>query len=322
MTKDLDPRHKELIDAAFKFRGTEFARCFAPGVLCENKAVRAHSVQNATALDLLAVDGHVIVPAHRMTLERFDVALEPVGRNKATTFKGLCAEHDEAIFAPIDKVPVDFSSEQHLFLLAYRAVLFELHASCAAGWLLQMGYQKRVELGFDASDRPTPAGLFATDRLIGAYETFQYKVEFDKILAKPGYALLESDVIELVVERPTVAASAVFSLDGQANVEGDIVRVSLSILPVDHDRTLVVFSYLPKDAPAARSGLDRILGAAGAYQKYELSRYLLNHCANFVLAPDFVDQWSHHKSNAIADYFRRTILQNDLDFEHADLMLF
>jgi hypothetical protein len=36
--------------------------CLAPGIGCEAEAIRAHSVQNATTIELLQRDGHVVAP--------------------------------------------------------------------------------------------------------------------------------------------------------------------------------------------------------------------------------------------------------------------
>ena len=314
---------KELVNTAFRLRGTEFSRCFAPGPLCNQPAIRAHSVQNARALDLLARGGHVIAPVHRMDVGRgILVELSDVGRSKATTFSGLCETHDRDLFSPIETQPIDIAHEEHLFLLAYRAVIYELHATCAAGWLLQMGYLKRVELGLDPKNEPSPAGLRATERLAVAYGTYLYKIRFDEAYARRQFRSLVYDVLTLEVSAPTIAASSLFGLANASNSEGDVVRVALTILPLDPKRTATLFSYLPQDALLARAHLSRILGSFGDHQKYELSRHLLNHCSNFVLAPAYVDTWTPEKRQIVTKYFANTILQDDLEFEHPDLLLF
>jgi hypothetical protein len=318
-----DPRRLELINTLFQLRGVEFSRCFAPGPKCERPAVRAHSVQNSRCLDLLARDGHVVALTHRLDIEEgLLVQFSNVGRNRATTFAGLCELHDHDLFAPIETRPLELTIQEHLFLLAYRATIFELHATCAAGWLLQTGYQRRVELGLDPKDQPTPAGIYATHRMMVAYETYQYKQAFDQIYASRAFGSLAHDVLILDVPRPTVAASALFDLDNMPNAKGEAVRVCLTVLPLSNPQTAAVLSYLPEDAPLARVHLQRIIGTAGDYQKYELSRALLNYCSNFVVAPDFVDTWTTAKREIIRDYYSRTILRSDLEFEHPDLLLF
>jgi hypothetical protein len=311
-----------LIKALFEFKGATFARCFAPGPPCTRPAIRAHSVQNAGCLDLLVRDGHVVALTHRLDLDRgVIVDFAEVGRNRATTFTGLCDVHDHQLFAAIEAQPLDLEDQHHLFLLAYRAVLFELHATCAAGWLLQAAYQKRVGLGLDPKDQPSPAGIYAVERMVIAYETNSYKEQFDRAMVSADPDFLAHDVLLLDV-RPTVAASALFTLDGVANHDGDVIRVCLTVLPIGEARTVAVLSYLSDDAGLARAHLQRVITAAGEHQHYELSRRILNHCSNFVLAPTIVEEWSSEKRKAIVEYFRRTIFVSDLEYENPDLLLF
>jgi hypothetical protein len=251
-----------------------------------------------------------------------EVDLSEVGRNKATTFAGLCESHDRELFSAIETQPIDVANEEQLFLFSYRATIYELHATCAAGWLLQMGYQKRVELGLDPKNEPSPAGLRATERLIVAYQTYLYKARFDEAYTSSGFGAVTHDVLTLDVPAPTIAASSLFSLDQLVNREGDVVRVALTILPLDPRRTAAIFSYLPHDATLARAHLSRVLASSGDHQKYEISRHLLNHCSNFVLSPAYVETWTAEKRALVTNYFTATILQDNLDFEHKDLVLF
>ena len=118
--------HRELINAAFRLKTEGFEKCLGPDPSCKRPAIRAHAVQNSRVLDLLAREGHVVVASHRMEVARgIVVDLTQVSRNKATTFTGLCEEHDRDLFAPIERAPIDLADVRHLFLLAYRAALFE-----------------------------------------------------------------------------------------------------------------------------------------------------------------------------------------------------
>ena len=75
------------------------------------------------------------------------------------------------------------------------------------------------------------------------------------------------------------------------------------------------------EAAPARDRLSEVLGASGADQKYQLSRRILNHAQNFVLAPPFVDSWTSTKRHTVLDFFTRTILTSDLEFDDPDLTL-
>lgn len=315
-------QEKELVAELFRLRGREFAKCWWPADSCAAPAIRAHSVQNASALDLLAEDGHVVTPVLRLGAgARPEISLERVGRSRASTFLGLCAKHDEQLFAPIEKRGLDVHDLQHRFLLAYRAAFYETHATAAAAVLVQSGYRKTTELGINPSDEPSRAGMAAVERMAISYETWNYKSVLDKAHVQGRFDALEHDLVELRVARPTLAASVLFSLD---DVEGpdDVVRVCLTVVPTLPTRTYALLSYLPHDAALARAALSRVLNSGGEYQKYELSKRILNHAQNFVLHPAFVASWSAKRLATISDLFRRTIFRNELDFDDPDLTLF
>jgi hypothetical protein len=128
-----------------------------PGDKCPKKAIRAHSVQNNGVLDALSRSGHVVMPRLRTSFDQPpQFVFREVGRNKATTFTGLCGEHGYALFEPIEAHPIDLGKKNHLFLLAYRAVLKEAHAARKSAIDLQLSYQKGIEKGLFPKDEPSP----------------------------------------------------------------------------------------------------------------------------------------------------------------------
>ena len=79
-----------------------FTKCLDPTLTCGNDAIKAHSVQNAAALSLIEEDNHVYELKMRIILGEPVCAFQRVGRNIASTFTGLCGQHDAEIFRPID----------------------------------------------------------------------------------------------------------------------------------------------------------------------------------------------------------------------------
>lgn len=316
-----------LIEHMYDLRRSELRRCLwyvleeGQPTFCTNPPIRAHSVQNGWILDLLAEDGHVIAPELRIDLQegpQYD--LKEVGRNRATTFAGLCSEHDDALFSPIEKTPLDLSNPEHRFLLAYRATFYELHAAMMAGSTTQLAYQKRLEVGVEEPNTMTAAGLLATQRLVVAYETWQYKSIYDEAYTTRDFDALEHDVIELDVAAPTLAASGLFSVGSDSR--DVLVGVCLTILPVAPTSTSVLVSYLRGHRRRVRHELYPMLKTRGEKQKFEISRRLLNECSNFVLSPAFVRSWSPERRARILELFVRTMFKNDLAASHPDLNLF
>lgn len=98
---------------------------------CGKPAVKAHSIQNGGTLGELCEANHVYMLRGKSPLE-YDPEMPEfgkVGRNKATTFTGLCNKHDTKLFLPIESRPLDLSDPKHVFLLTYRSALRAAHSA-------------------------------------------------------------------------------------------------------------------------------------------------------------------------------------------------
>ena len=289
---------------------------------CSKGAIRAHSVQNSRFLDQLVRNGHVVNLTHSATLGKgLNVDFALIGRNKATTFTGLCSHHDNLIFTTIEKSELNFAVSEHLFMLAYRSAYRELHATMETAAKLQAAYLERVERDLDSSNEPSPNSLFAVQRMMDYYDTFNYKSLLDTAHFDRDFQFLDHKVITFDTVRATVAVCALFSVDN-IQVREDVLRIHLNVLPVSQTQTVVLFSYLKSDATPACAFLGRVLGSGGLHQRYELSRLILDSCENFVLSPNYFDTWCDDKKNTIRDYFVRTIMKSDLGYESPHLYLF
>ena len=133
---------------AFQTWAAPFGRCLMPPGDCNKSPIRAHSLQRQGAIRLLSVDGHVVMLCQHIYADSPPrISFERVGMRKATVFTGLCAYHDTCLFRPIEANVLDLGNPEHLFLLAYRAVLRETHVCLEAATRLQSVYMKKVKLG-------------------------------------------------------------------------------------------------------------------------------------------------------------------------------
>lgn len=289
---------------------------------CTATAIRAHSLQNSRVLDLLVHHGHVTTLAKKIDKgNRPKIFFDDLGRNQATTFSGFCSEHDAEIFRPIDTKAFCLADPEHLFLVAYRAVARELHAVIEGGVKIQSGYLKRVELGLDSGDEPGHAGMLAIEHMIKAHQMYLHKQSFDDVWVSKQYDRIVHDVIKIGHEEATVAVCSLFSIDGVTR-DGDWVRVALNVLPLNRKESAAVFSYLPEDAALAHASLGLILTSDGYYQKYLLSKLILNNCENFVVSPAYYANWSAEKREAVTDYFTQTLFTGNIKIENEHLYLF
>lgn len=307
----------------FKAAAWKYRKCLAPGMACEAETIRAHSIQNSRTLDLLAREGHVKGVTRRLSLEKQpEFSFTDIGKNQATTFTGFCGPHDTETFRPIDAMPLDVANTEQLFLLAYRAVAREMHAMLEAASLIQSVYKKGVEAKLDPGDSPSEAGLLSVSQIIKAYAMHEYKSILDAALVGRNFSTLQHTTFMLSPQEPAVAVASLFSLDVVRRDEGRRINVALSVLPTSATQTLVVFSYLRDDEFMVRGQLDRVFSASGDYQKYELSKLILNYCENLVVAPKHFDRWSQEKVEAITQHFIATVFEGDLGKDDERFFLF
>jgi hypothetical protein len=105
---------------------------------------------------------------------------------------------------------------------------------------------------------------------------------------------------------PAIAASVFFDLDNR-RYRDEPPFAALNIFPVSTSETVAIFSFTDVDAQPVRDYIHEILTTGGDYQKYLISRLLLLHAENFVVAPALFDSWSLEKRDAIRDFSFSTI---------------
>jgi len=302
-----------------KFR---IERCLGPDEDCDRPAINAHSVQRSRFLELLADSGHVLQIELKATAEGgLHAEFESVGIRKATAFPGLCAIHDDAVFAPIEKSNIDLDDPEHLFLLAYRSSIKELHEQIESASKLQGGYLSRVRRGLDPPDGPSRAGIQATHRIITAYETHCYKADLDCAYRERDFSVLEHHVVLLDVAEPVLAGSCLYSVD-EVSVGDYSLLIHLNVLPVTKHETAVVLSYKASSGRKARRHLRQVLGGSSERQMREVSQLVLDGCGNLVFSPSAVAGWSDEKRDYVIGYFMRTAWRSDLRDRSPHLQMF
>jgi hypothetical protein len=318
----MDNKSNSLKNSIFRVWNGKYIQCLEPREACTRRSIQAHSIQNGAILEMLQHDGHVVMPRLKLDLSSGpSVRFELVGRNKATTFTGLCADHDTSIFAPIETASIDVKNELHLFLLAYRAVLKETHITIEGAIKNQLAFQEKVRLGLIPGDRQTPDGLRATDFLVNCYETYLYKREFDQIYLGEDFHKLHHHTVFLKHTAPTIAANSLLASADNVQNPSETERIALNIFP-EAQGTHVVFSYLSRQEPFVKAHLSDILNAAGHRRLYLISTFVLRNCENFVIAPKYFETIPDESRGAMLDYFQRTLYEDLLDHEDSRLFLF
>lgn len=281
----MDARRKQLKQKVFELQRLSVNRCFEPTETCGQPAIRAHSIQNSGTLEQLSQDGHVIMPRLQAKDGQPETVCKSVGRNNATTFTGLCGEHDRRIFEPIDKSRIDIQNQEHLFLLAYWSVLREGHAVAAGAVKNQLGYQAKVGLGLIPGEVPTRDGMRAVAFLANAYESYLYKRKSDEAYTTGDYRRLHHLTFFEEGFMPTIGVSALFPLD-DIQIEDDVARIALNVFPSDHGVS-IVFSFLSNERNHVLPFLRPFQSSSGEALLQLLSVRILLSCENFVSSPRF-----------------------------------
>jgi SEC-C motif len=132
----------------------EFARgvCLHPEAgpsVCGSRIIRAHTVQRNGGLSSISEDGHVI-SIKRGFEDIFknegEIVPRKIGVHHASTFMGFCGTHDDQLFAPVEKAPINPNAEA-AFLLSFRAICYELFAKQVA--LRTIEVQRQLDRGKD-----------------------------------------------------------------------------------------------------------------------------------------------------------------------------
>jgi len=293
-----------------KLWNERWGRCLAPTWDCPQPPIRAHSIQNSRIIDRLAEDGHVSMI--RLKVHPRDVPppqFERVGRNKATTFEGFCAEHDREIFQRIDHGSLEVMDSEQQFLLAYRAVSRELHTQMVAAYRTQVAYLKADEFGVSRRNQSSDYELPLKVQKLGASLLLRYRSHFDQDLVNRRFSRVNHRTIELACSRPTIAVSSIFAVDGPAPGAVDPAFVTVSIMPVEDRRTVVILSWRTEDEQAVSVWRKRTLpsGTSPRSLRQRLSRLVLEKCENIVFAPSAVETFSPEQRTRMVKFYISTL---------------
>jgi hypothetical protein len=313
-------RKKMLGSMIARFAGP-YELCLWPLSECRQQAIRAHSVQNSRVLDLLSDHGHVIMP--RIEFRKSApprLVFEEIGRHQATTFTGLCAEHDQLLFRPIDVQPLDPNDSRQLFLLAYRSLLREVHAARKTAIDHQAGYQEGVAQGLYPDDTPCAPGLLAIEHGMAAFLVEEVKERYDEAYATGNWAALEHHLILLDVG-PVLAVSSVFSTDLWAESTDAPAFVAVNVVPIEQ-HTVAIFSYLREQRLQMVEAFERVWASTGDLQTYELSKLLLRKCENIALASRHFQSLGPQQRETIREYFERNTCGHGYEREDPNLNIF
>jgi hypothetical protein len=313
---------KEDVQLFVKAQKEDFAKCLPPSMDCDEKPIRAHSIQNARVLDLIQTDGHVRLPQYKLVKGKPKLEFGKVGRNDASTFTGLCSKHDTELFKEIDTEPLNVDNCRHLRQLAYRSVMREMHthiANAERAWAMHEGLCK--ERKADPSEARSAASDLYIRHMKKAQEVYRYRRKhFDKPLEEDHLPNLRHLIIEMDNQKPILAASSLFSTG--FTDEGDIIGPTLNIVPLDGAKTVAIISYPAEQEAEIKASLGKVFDADEKTLKYELAKLVIQRVENFALSPAHYDTWSEEKKARVLREFEASLKEPKDVPDHPDLNIF
>lgn len=310
---------KTALGRLMDLRKQGYDRCMHLGFDCKNDAIRPHSIQNSGVLDLLQRDNHVIVPKPKIDFSKppsFEFG--PVGRNKALTFTGLCADHDTELFKLADTLPLDTSNKKQLEQHAYRTAMKELHTCIEEGARFFALDADNVQKGLTKPGEGGAAqmAIIFADK---SWRVFRFRTQnFDTPSLEGKDPLIEHRVIVLEGQKPSVAVSSFFGMGNEPN--GDIIGGMLSVIP-EADKTVAILSYATSQKDAVVKAVPDLFDE-NADKKKALSRTILQRVENFTLSPAFYDSWTEEKKKKVVAYFNESLLTGKAPPEGVNMSLF
>ena len=192
----------------------ELGMCMHPDAPhdCDGVHARAHTVQRARSLKAIADStGHVFSGRNAKFSEDPNAdRVSLVGINFASTFRGFCAKHDAAMFAPADKAKeIDL---EVAFLLSYRALAYELFLKVRAFEAIKV-VRHKSDAGRPFVDQVRLQNnwhAFEHSFHVGVREHEVFKRQYDGALKDGSLADFRYLAIELDVDLPFVTSGAFF----------------------------------------------------------------------------------------------------------------
>lgn len=296
-------KRKAMFDASQK----DFRKCIYPVMPeCNQRAKDAHSIQKNGKLAELAHNGQVyafnLEPVFGETPRPHDLRLR--GYNKATTFAGLCNEHDTKLFYPLDNNPIDLDDPEHLFLLAYRSFLKNAHGALKLKIWTADAYHKLVGYGVADSEQTVMKDMKANAARAADF-TWLRKQELDCLHLSGTHDALGHEVVWLPDGDPALGVSECFSALSR---NGKEKFFALNVFPQE-GRHVMVFSFVKDSKLTVRDNfVNELRDHAVADRAQIASRIVLENCVDPILSSRIYGAFSNEQKLTIRKYYMQTAL--------------
>ncbi|MGM9979609.1 MAG: hypothetical protein ACI33J_12480 [Clostridium sp.] len=300
MTKIIINYHNKLVKKSVN------SECILRGKSTCNNIINAHSIQNNGVLSKLGENGKVIyIEGQIYNISEMSEML--IGRNEATTFRGLCKRHDE-IFNPIEHKDYEYGNLEQNFLFAYRAFAkaytdYFNSKNYYDSWIeelvenksLERILEKHAESNLEKRETREIKKKVVLERQkyrvkqmqVIEKEHLAMKTAMNIYLKREKYNKLETVVKEVKVNNIIASSSLVYiysDLNGFPFNKHLKYPTFITIHPQDN-KTLVLLSYFKKDKSYFQKFINQIKNVNKEQQELIISNILLKYGSNIVFSP-------------------------------------
>ena len=293
--------------------------CLYPG--CCEKPIKSHSIQKSLLKGITDETNHVLnfsIDAKFNVNGNISVKQNRPGIKDASTFEGFCNKHDTEIFLPIEKVDIDFSNNEHCFLLLYRSVVREYYESRNSYFLFK-NFIKEIQ---PFLDKKNPIHFFLIKRCYLQYcEFFQaerMKKILDECYLRKIYNCLFRYKYAIISKELPFFANTYFCVQGYKNgkmkkidITKDIpYSFSITILP-SKGKTYIFYAYLEKQ----ETDLSDFLKLFETTDEIQLQMFItdtiLRNSDNFYISPKYWNNIPEEEQNELLSFFKETIFNRE-----------
>ncbi len=274
--------------------------CLAPDSWlkeCDGGISQAHTVQKAGILERIARKGHVysfVQSLENLTKNQGVVIPKLLGINRASTFAGFCARHDDTIFAPLEKQTF-YGTPEQCFLLGYRALAREIYNKRAAAKSPDIirDMDKGKPLARQVELQEMASALEIANEAVGR-DNFYYKSIYDDILERREFNTVRAYIIEFETAPPVMCSGAVYPEQDFKGVElqdltdlGKIPALLCCTSFYGGERGVVAFSWLAESDRTCRAFIESLKAIPDKLVTAALLRYFFTFCENVHMEPDW-----------------------------------
>ncbi len=302
MPSDNSPNPKLRAEEIKRFRNLFKSKtCMFPDCSTGKQIISAHTLSIGAVLRKIAVNSEVYAINHnsKFTPEHPPISLEKLGIRGVSVFNGFCEQHDVQLFSCLENEDFLCQRKQN-FMLAYRTVARECYLK-----IKQYESLPTVEKYCTINNIPKEPYLGKMFKiqadicLSGVKDIISFKNKLDNYLAQQAWDRLITHAI-IFSKTPNLVATGVFAplfdmngtiLQNGERLENEVSLVVLSVIPLDKDSGVALFSWLDTANNAPKKFFSSVANAQGSCTT-AIIHAVLDNIENFAISPKWYEQLS------------------------------